>query len=190
MTRRTFIAAPSMLAAAPASGDWFDRPMRWAQLAFVEDDPVRYDPQFWLDYLRRIHADTACLSAGGCVAFYPTKIRYHHRSTCALGPYNFEFMTVWRQENSVTVHLVNLTNPMMMKGPYREVVPLGPQRVRIRGIQPKSAKLLVSGVGARIDGAGILVPSIAARSGGRRSVGLLKKCRLQAEACPTYGASR
>ena len=37
-------------------------------------------PQFWLDYFRRIHADAACLSAGGCVAFYPTKVPLHYRS--------------------------------------------------------------------------------------------------------------
>ena len=28
-------------------------------------------------------------------------------------------VTAWRQRNSVTVHLVNLTNPMMLKGPVR-----------------------------------------------------------------------
>lgn len=54
--------------------------MRWAQLAFVEDDPGHYDLKFWLDYFRRIHADAACLSAGGCVAFYPTKVPLHYRS--------------------------------------------------------------------------------------------------------------
>ncbi|MBX5496959.1 MAG: beta-galactosidase, partial [Bryobacteraceae bacterium] len=54
--------------------------MRWAQLAFVENDPGSYDPQFWLDYFRRIHADGVCLSAGGCVAFYPTQIPLHYRS--------------------------------------------------------------------------------------------------------------
>ncbi len=67
-------------AAAAENGDWYDRPMRWAQLAFVEDDPGQYDPAFWLDYFKRIHADAACLSAGGCVAFYPTKIPLHYRS--------------------------------------------------------------------------------------------------------------
>ena len=40
----------------------FDRPMRWAQLTLVEDDPGQYDPQFWLDYFERVHADAACLS--------------------------------------------------------------------------------------------------------------------------------
>ena len=41
-------------------------------------------------------------------------------------------VTVWRQRESMTVHLVNLTNPMMMKGPVREFVPVGEQRVRVR----------------------------------------------------------
>ena len=140
---------------------WFDRPMRWAQLVLVENDPGQFDPDFWLDYFKRIHADGACLSAGGVVAYYPTKVPLHHRSawlgdsdpfgylvrgcrkmemaviartdphaawedvyqahpdwiavdvkgqkrrhwsngelwvTCALGPYNFEFMTQVHEE--------------------------------------------------------------------------------------------
>jgi hypothetical protein len=60
---------------------WFDKPMRWAQLVLVENDPGRFDPDFWLDYFRRVHADAACLSAGGIVAYYPTKVPLHHRST-------------------------------------------------------------------------------------------------------------
>lgn len=140
---------------------WFGRSVRWAQLAFVETDPGKFDPDFWLSYFKRIHADGALLSAGGIVAFYPTDIPLHHRSdtlgnsnplkymmdgcrkmnmsvilrtdphaarqnvydahpdwiavtadgqkrrhwanpdlwvTCALGPYNFEFMTKVNQE--------------------------------------------------------------------------------------------
>ncbi|HET7768859.1 MAG TPA: alpha-amylase family protein [Chloroflexota bacterium] len=64
----------------PPTQDWFDRPMRWAQLTLVENDPVQYDVQFWLDYFREIRADAACLSAGGCVAYYPTRIPLHYRS--------------------------------------------------------------------------------------------------------------
>jgi hypothetical protein len=60
---------------------WFDRPMRWAQLTLAENDPAHYDLQFWLRYFERVHADAACLSAGGCVAYYPTQIPLHHRST-------------------------------------------------------------------------------------------------------------
>ncbi len=68
------------LHAQGAPGAWVERPMRWVQLAFVEDDPGRYDLNFWLDYFKRIHADAACLSAGGCVAFYPTEVPLHYRS--------------------------------------------------------------------------------------------------------------
>ena len=145
----------------PTEDLWFNRSMRWAQLAFVENDPVKYNPEFWLDYFRKIHADGVLLSAGGIVAYYPTEIPLHHRSdwlgdsdtlgylvsecrkmnmtiilrtdphaarqelfdahpdyiavtadgqkrrhwanpdlwvTCALGPYNFEFMTQVHKE--------------------------------------------------------------------------------------------
>lgn len=58
----------------------FDKPMRWAQLTLAENDPGTYDLQFWLDYFKRTHSDAVCLSAGGCVAFYPTKIPLHYRS--------------------------------------------------------------------------------------------------------------
>lgn len=63
-----------------AVSGWFDRPMRWVQLTLVENDPGRFDPQFWLDYFRRLHADAATLSAGGIVAYYPTEVPLHHRS--------------------------------------------------------------------------------------------------------------
>ena len=46
-------------------------------------------------------------------------------------------IAVWRQANSMTVHLVNLTNPMMMKGPVREIIPVPAQTVRIQVPQGK-----------------------------------------------------
>lgn len=64
----------------PEDASWVDRPLRWAQLAFVENDPGRCDPDFWLDYFKRIHVEGALLSAGGVVAYYPTEIPLHHRS--------------------------------------------------------------------------------------------------------------
>ena len=90
INRREWMIQTSALAAAEAAfaqqnqakseSGWFDRPMRWAQLAFVEDDPGRYDPGFWLDYFKRLHVEAVCLSAGGCVAFYPTRVPFHYRS--------------------------------------------------------------------------------------------------------------
>jgi hypothetical protein len=76
-------------------------------------------------------------------------------------------VTVWRQTNSMTVHLVNLTNPMMMKGPFRELIPVGEQRVVVRlpvGAPARKVHLLVAGRDLPLDQAGgrltALVPSI------------------------------
>src|SRR5437763_7935573 len=87
--RRDFLRSAAMAGSAlalpaqtmaPASEGWFDRPMRWAQLRLVEDDPGKYDLAFWLDYFISTHSDAACLSAGESVAFYATKIPLHYRS--------------------------------------------------------------------------------------------------------------
>ena len=175
MDRRNFIKTTSVVAGAYAivepsiftnmgstdEESWFNRPMRWAQLTLVENDPGSFDPDFWLSYFKKIHADGTTLSAGGVVAYYPTDVPLHHRSdwlgnsdpfgylvegcrkiemsiiartdphaarqnvydshpdwiavtangekrrhwankelwvTCALGPYNFEFMTQVHKE--------------------------------------------------------------------------------------------
>ncbi|HEY6226423.1 MAG TPA: beta-galactosidase trimerization domain-containing protein, partial [Verrucomicrobiae bacterium] len=56
-------------------------------------------------------------------------------------------VTIWRQKNSITIHLVNLTNPMMMKGPIREFIPIGKQIVEINltsNTKPKKVHLLAA----------------------------------------------
>ncbi|HEX6971645.1 MAG TPA: alpha-amylase family protein [Limnochordia bacterium] len=161
MQRSDGAPAPHRVPPPDHAEGWFDRPMRWAQLTFVENDPATFDRDFWLDYLRRIKADAICLSAGGYIAYYPTQVPLHYRSawlsegdlfgemveacrrlgmvvlarvdphavhrdvyeahpdwiaadpegkprshwsmpeawvTCALGPYNFEFMTAVIEE--------------------------------------------------------------------------------------------
>ncbi len=96
MKRREFIKAAGVIGGSVATIDtlgfqqegfmsladapWYDKSMRWAQLAFVENDPGNFDPDFWLSYFKKIHADGALLSAGGVVAFYPTNVPLHHRS--------------------------------------------------------------------------------------------------------------
>ena len=75
------VAITAGVIASRAAPSWVDKPMRWAQLTLVEDDPGKFDPQFWLDYFKRTKSDAVCLSAGGCVAYYPTTIPFHHRST-------------------------------------------------------------------------------------------------------------
>ena len=61
-------------------------------------------------------------------------------------------VTVWQQKQSMTVHLVNLTNPMMMKGPFREFLPVGEQKSACAFPAGKGEKvqLLVSGKPARV----------------------------------------
>jgi hypothetical protein len=65
---------------ASQAPDWVWHPMRWVQVNFTEDDPGRFDPKFWLDFMRRTNTHGACLSAGGISAFYPTKVPFHQRS--------------------------------------------------------------------------------------------------------------
>lgn len=77
--------------------------MRWAQLTLVENDPGNFDPDFWLDYFRRVHADGAVLSAGGIVAYYPTDIHYHHRSLWLNGTDPFGYLVKGCREMKMSV---------------------------------------------------------------------------------------
>jgi hypothetical protein len=56
-------------------------------------------------------------------------------------------VSVWMQKDSMTVHLVNLTNPMMMKGPVREIIAVPAQKVQVQapaGRRVSKAQLLVA----------------------------------------------
>lgn len=64
------------------------------------------------------------------------------------GPGMLDVMA-WRQKASMTVHLVNLTNPMTMKGPFRELIPVGPQEVDVRLPEDATAKKVHLLVGDR-----------------------------------------
>ena len=115
MDRRKFIrntglvSGAMMVSGVPALADIVNQPhpmqlneaMRWAQLAFVERDPRDYDPGFWINYFKRIHAQGVLLSAGGVVAFYPTDIPLHHRSQ-------------WLGNSDPLGHLVNACRKMNM----------------------------------------------------------------------------
>ena len=94
MTRRTVmqVAAAAIAAGAAGAGEafaltgdmaglpWSNNAMRWAQVAFTEEDPPRYDPDFWFDLFRKAHINAVCLSAGGDIAFYPTQVPLHKRA--------------------------------------------------------------------------------------------------------------
>jgi hypothetical protein len=62
------------------------------------------------------------------------------------GP-GFLDVTVWKNAGSITIHLVNLTNPMAMKGPYRDFFPIGAQTLKLRlpsGVRANQVRLLVA----------------------------------------------
>ena len=76
-------------------------------------------------------------------------------------------VAVWRQESSMTVHLVNLTNPMMMKGPCRELIPVGEQRVTVQlpeGAKARQVRLLRAGQTPQVENSvgklKVIVPTI------------------------------
>jgi hypothetical protein len=105
----------------PIPPAWCDRPMRWAQLTLVENDPGRFDPQFWLDYFARVHADAACLSAGGIVAYYPTHIPLHHRSAW-LGDAD-PFGTLVAGCRRLGMHVIARTDPHAVRDEVRRAHP-------------------------------------------------------------------
>ncbi|OWJ68904.1 alpha-amylase family protein [Inquilinus limosus] len=70
---------------APSAGglrtaDWYKSATRWTQLTLAEDDPIRFDPEFWIDLFRRSKSNATCLSAGGYIAYYPSKVPFHYVS--------------------------------------------------------------------------------------------------------------
>lgn len=57
-------------------------------------------------------------------------------------------VTLWEQARSLALHLVNLTDPMAMRGTFRGPVALGPQRVAVEvpaGRTPSKVRLLRDG---------------------------------------------
>lgn len=59
---------------------WNSDDQRWTQLTFVEDDPLHFDLDAWVDVMERTGSTAICLSAGGYMAFYPTRIPLHYAS--------------------------------------------------------------------------------------------------------------
>jgi len=100
---------------------WFDTPMRWGQLTLVENDPGRFDPKFWIDYFTRIKADAVCLSAGGIVAYYPTDVPLHHRSS-SLGATD-PFGDLVKGCRAAGMHVIARTDPHAAREEVRAAHP-------------------------------------------------------------------
>lgn len=60
--------------------DWYKSATRWTQLTLAEDDPVKFDPDFWIDVFKNTQSNATCLSAGGYIAYYPSKVPLHYVS--------------------------------------------------------------------------------------------------------------
>ena len=41
---------------------------------------MKFDPDFWIDVFRRTRSNATCLSAGGYIAYYPSKVPLHYVS--------------------------------------------------------------------------------------------------------------
>lgn len=60
--------------------DWYKTATRWTQLTLAEDDPIKFDPEQWIDIFKRTRSNATCISAGGYIAFYPSKVPLHYVS--------------------------------------------------------------------------------------------------------------
>lgn len=62
------------------SPDWYKSATRWTQLTLAEDDPDRFDPAFWIEVFERTRSNATCISAGGYIAYYPSRVPFHYTS--------------------------------------------------------------------------------------------------------------
>jgi hypothetical protein len=60
--------------------DWYKTATRWTQLTLAEDDPVKFDPDYWIDVFKRTKSNACCISAGGYIAYYPSEVPLHYVS--------------------------------------------------------------------------------------------------------------
>ncbi|HLJ15506.1 MAG TPA: alpha-amylase family protein [Bryobacteraceae bacterium] len=72
--------APALFGAPEARQPWYATMRRCGQTNFNERDPIELDIDWWVAYWSSLKLDALLLNAGGIMAFYPTKIPYHHRS--------------------------------------------------------------------------------------------------------------
>jgi hypothetical protein len=77
----TCLAVPEA-AAQPAAGKvpWYRRTYRWGQTNIAEDDPLRYDIDWWRQHWKRTQVQGLIVNAGGIVAYYPTRHQLQYRA--------------------------------------------------------------------------------------------------------------
>jgi Hypothetical glycosyl hydrolase 6/Beta-galactosidase trimerisation domain len=73
----------NLVLAAPPDRDrvpWYQTMRRCGQINFNERDPIELNIDDWLDYWSSLKINALLLNGGGILAFYPTRIAYHHKS--------------------------------------------------------------------------------------------------------------
>jgi hypothetical protein len=73
---------PHLFGAEPQKSErpWYATMRRCGQTNFNERDPIELNINWWIEYWSSLKLDALLLNAGGIMAFYPTRIPYHHRS--------------------------------------------------------------------------------------------------------------
>ncbi len=96
-TRREFLKKSSIFPAASVliGGDgvhrapaqnpqaeppWYRRTLRWGQTNISEEDPSRYDIEWWRQHWKRTRIQGVIINAGGIVAYYPSRFLLQHRA--------------------------------------------------------------------------------------------------------------
>ena len=93
LSRREFLGATATVALstgsllktaraqdASESKPWHSVMRRCGQINASERDPLTLDAEAWMDYWASLKVDAVLLNGGGILAFYPTRVPFHHRS--------------------------------------------------------------------------------------------------------------
>ncbi|MGF9694475.1 family 10 glycosylhydrolase [Rhizobium sp. 0TCS1.26] len=103
------------------SNEWYKSATRWTQLTFAEDDPEKYDPEFWIDVFRRTKSNAVCLSAGGYIAYYPSEIPLHYVSKFIGG--TDPFGTIVEGARKLGMHVMARVDPHAIHADAAEAHP-------------------------------------------------------------------
>src|SRR2546422_809676 len=59
---------------------WNRRALRWGQTNITENDPEKYNIDWWRAHWKRTEVQGVIINAGGIVAYYPSKFPLHRRA--------------------------------------------------------------------------------------------------------------
>lgn len=108
MRRRHFLLSTAAAAASEsqvpgAPLPWYRRAYRWGQTNITENDPARYDIDWWRNYWKRTHVQAVIINAGGIVAYYPSKFPLHYRAQFLIGRDLFGELTAAAHKDGIFV---------------------------------------------------------------------------------------